>query len=639
MWANHHRSNSFVWPKDGDPPSSWDDRHNEEYLAPNHGRGTELMMTEDQPLPVRSEPVPMDFQAPLHTPYGTAERTYEGFWGAKNLALDRRSLLPDYAIAENEWDRNPRECGKQIAERSLLPYETADSFNSSTGATLVRNADVKDQSVTQYMRFTQKTAPTMYNADPIRVGGAGGGVPRLGPYIGRGGSSKPSWVPGYVGPAGGAMPSAPPVEAELQLPSATRANRQYEEIGNAAGGDSVAYYGDENVNPHRGGRPSLLATEYEDWGHRNGGFVAGGPEWEAGGGVDSTLWNPNDGARYRYMPPQDGANDPVSITGKVSAGPSLDLTPQVGGRSKMSLNYDKMLGGGLTSGMGSDLTNNPQDGGRLSRLIDWDIISSGGASSGVGSDLTHNPQEGGRLSQLINWDIISSGGASSGMGSDLTHNPQKGGRASQLMNWDVVCPGGISSGVGSDESQNPNEGGRPSGYINWSIMLPGGISSGVGSSLENNPSKGGRAPMKRNWQMINPGGLSSGVSGSGCNDIVGGNHWTHTEGCAGYLPPGGSLNQDYGGGDVAFGLEVSPRHPRTSTLSMMIPGMSGGRGTPKIPEMFITLPNTRMNGDGVYDDSPDPVLQIAARSTVASHTLLDFSRKNLDDLAITVPCV
>jgi hypothetical protein len=571
---NHHRPTAASGGcGDRDP---WADRGNEEYLVPPYGRGADMMFTEDEPYPVRSEPVPMDFQAPLHTPYGTAERTYDAFWGHKNALLERRNLLPSYAIAENEWDRNPHEDGKQRAERMLNPYESNETFNAATGADVARTIDTKDAGMTHYARFYQTSNPTAYGADPIMAGGAGGGVPRLGPFIGRGGSAKPSWTPGYVPPAGGAMPAAPPVEPEMQLPSSTRSNRQHEEFGNVTGGDAVASYGDEMINPQIGGRPSLLATEYEYWGQRNGGnLVSGGADWEAGGGADRTIWNPNAGARFRYLPEQGGASDPLAVGGPVAAGPSLDLTPQAGGRPNQRIDFARILPGGLASGVGSSLATNPQDGGRPTRIVNWDNANPGGALSGVGSGLTHNPQEGGRATRLLNFDVV----------------------------------------------------------------LPGGISAGVGSSLGHNPQEGGRASMLKNWQTTHGGGISSGVSGVGISDIVGGEHWARTEGCVGYLPPGGSLNQDYGGGDIAFGLEVSPRTPRVETDSIMIAGTAGGRGPPKIPEMFITLPNTRRNGEGVYDDSPDPVLQVSARSLLGAKALLNFTRKNMDDLAFSVPCI
>ena len=622
----------------GEPAESWADRDNEEYLVSSHGRGADMMFTEDEPYPVRSEPVPMDFQAPLHTPYGTAERTYDDFWGHKNPLLERRNLLPSYAIAENEWDRNPRECGKQISEKTLNPYESESSFNSALGADVARSIDTKSASVTQYMRFYQTDNPTAWGADPVIGGSSGGGVPRLGPYIGKSGSDKPSWTPGYVPPAGGL--SAPPVESEMTLPGATRSNRNHEEFGNVTGGDAVASYGDEFVNPQIGGRPSLLATDYEYWGHRNGGgLVSGGADWEAGGGVDRTLWNPNDGARYRYLPNQDGANDPLSVNGPVSMGPSLDLTPKIGGRPNQKIDFDRVLAGGTTSGVGSGLTHNPQDGGRMTRIMNWENIGSGGAANGVGSGLTHNPQDGGRMTRIMNWENMGSGGATNGVGSGLTHNPQDGGRMTRIINWENIGSGGATSGMGSDLTHNPQAGGRASRLINFDVVLPGGLSSGVGSSLENNPRDGGRVSMLKNWQILNPGGLASGVSGVGISNIIGGEHVTRTEGCVGYLPPGGSLNQDYGGGDVSFGLEVSPRMPREGTTSIMIPGTSGGRGPNLVPERFITLPNTRRNGEGMYDDSPDPLLQVSARSLLGAKALLDFSQKNIDDLAFSVPCI
>jgi hypothetical protein len=208
-----------------------------------------------------------------------------------------------------------------------------------------------------------------------------------------------------------------------------------------------------------------------------------------------------------------------------------------------------------------------------------------------------------------------------------------------IINWDAIGSGGASTGVGSSLQQNPQEGGRATRRINFDRTSPAGLSSGVGSSLQHNPQEGGRISMLKNWQMFNVGGAQSGVSGIECNDIVGGNHWARTEGCPGYLPPGGSLNPDYGGIDVAFGLEVQPRAPRTMVLSNMIPGGAGAGGGPKMPEQFITLPNTQLNGEGCYDDSPDPVLQIAARTTLGSKALLNFSQENIDDLSLVVPCI
>lgn len=593
------------------------------------------MMTEDEPLPSRTEPASMDFQAPLHTPYGTAERTYEGFWGAKNPLLERRELLPDYAVTEYEWDRNPRECGKRRSEFMAQPYEHEGSVAVSAGADLGRTIDVKEASITQYMRYVQKTNPTAYGADPVIGQGAGGGVPVLMPYLGKKGSSKPLFSPGYTPPAGGAMPAAPPVEPGMQLPSATRGNRQYELHGNVTGGNAVSSYGDESINPQRGGRPSLLATEYEHWGHRNGGFVSGGGEWDASG---STIWNPNDGARFRNVVDQDGATEPIMTGSYISEGPSLDRTPKVGGRESKLINFDMTLAGGATTGIGSSLTQNPQAGGRASRYVNWETIGSGGALAGVGSGLQHNPQEGGRMPMLINFDTIIAGGASSGVGSGLQHNPQEGGRTTKLINFDTTHAGGATSGVGSSLQHNPQEGGRTTRLINFSIINAGGTASGVGSSLQHNPQEGGRATKLINFDTIHAGGAQSGVSGIECSDIVGGNHWARTEGCSGYLSPGGSLNPDYGGCDVAFGLEVQPRAPRTETISPMLPGC-GGRGCPKMPDMFVTLPNTQINGEGIYDDSPDPVLQISARSTLGSKALLDFTRANIDDLSFVIPCI
>lgn len=566
LW--NHLPRPPMWPFPGEPAESWDSK-NDKYLSPSYGRNVDEMLTEDQVFPTTNGPKAMDFQAPLHTPYGTAERTWEGFWGENRDGdlSERRPLMPFYTVAENSWDRNPREEGIQFAGRSLQPYEGSNSTAGvSAGAEYARTVGVRELSGNRYYSFVQKTNPTAYFGDPIVGQGAGGQVPILGPYLGKKGTPKPLAVPDYLPPSGGAMPSAGPQEPYMRLPGATRSNRQYEERGNVTGGNAVSAFGDESLNPQVGGRPSLFAIEYEDWGRLNGGFVASG--------ADLNLWNPNDGARYR-MTTLNGPDDPIFSSGGVAAGPSLDQTPMVGGRESMLLNFDQDGGGGAQSGIGSGLQQNPQVGGRLTRLINFDQVGSGGSLSGVGSGLQQNPQKGGRNTRLLNFDRILSGGAQAGIGSSLQQNPQVGGRASMLKNFDTTHHGG---------SQNQNNG------------------------LET-------------------------------NDIKGGNRWTKTEGWVGYVSPAGAKNPDYGGIDIAFGLEVQPRAPRTELPSSLIAGASGRGGGPKMPEMFITLPNTQKNGDGVYDDTPDPILQISARRTLGAQRLLDFTKANLDDLSFTVPCV
>ena len=120
--------------------------------------------------------------------------------------------------------------------------------------------------------------------------------------------------------------------------------------------------------------------------------------------------------------------------------------------------------------------------------------------------------------------------------------------------------------------------------------------------------------------------------------ITGGNKWARTDGVVGRVPLPGFQNQDYGGTDVAFGLQVGPRQHRTEQTSIMLPGASGRGGDAVIPEQFVISPTTARNVDGCYDDTPDPVLQIAARRTMGSHKLLDFSKENLDDLSFERPC-
>lgn len=494
---NHRRTQGAAWP---DSDHTWADRGNEDYLAPMTGRrGCSFAVTEDEPLPNRAEPASMDFQAPLHTPYATGERSYEEFWGPECAgALETRPMLPSYVLAENSWDRNPKEYLKQKAMMTECnPYEKEGCFNGANGACFARDDSVKGQSFVRYDRFSQNSNPTAYNADPIRTGGSGGGVPMLGNFIGKSSRDRPRFLPAYVPPAGGGLPNAPPVEACVRLPPHTRSLKQYEDVGAPVAGSTE--YGGECVNPHVGGRSSLLSPE---------------DRYEHGG--------------------------QTVTAGFVAEGPSLDVTPQAGGRERMAGQFDELPGvGAASSGVGAgEECNDLRDGARSSRIIDFDAV-------------------------------------------------------------------------------------------------PLGRSAGVGSSLGENPVRGGRQSRLKDWFLGLFGGASSGVSGVGCNDIKGGNRSTRSEGCAGYLPPGGSLNPDYGGIDLAFGFEVSPRERRREGAA--IGGASGRGGTRIMPEKFVTLPNTRMNGDGVYDGSPEPIMQCAARSACGAGALLDFSKTNLDELSFFVP--
>jgi hypothetical protein len=114
-------------------------------------RGRDLMITEEEPLPSRNTPAAMDFQAPLHTPFGTAIRTSTEFWGPQSKAeilANRRTLLPPWVLAEHDWDRNPRECGRKAAAMSADVYADGDpnAVSLASGATLARSVDVRELS-------------------------------------------------------------------------------------------------------------------------------------------------------------------------------------------------------------------------------------------------------------------------------------------------------------------------------------------------------------------------------------------------------------------------------------------------------------------------------------------------------------
>jgi hypothetical protein len=415
--------------------------------------------------------------------------------------LERRPLVPEYVFAEHEWDMNPRECGLRKSYETMNPYENSESVEWATGENLARSVDVREMSINRYGSFAQSTNPTAYGADPLIGNGAGGMGPVLGPYIGKKGTPKPT-VPDYVGPAGASSPMGPP-EADIQLPSATRSNRTYEQYGNVTGG-FVSDYGSEGVNPFVGGRASQIVGDYETWTGVTGGYVPSG--------ADISINDPSKGARFR-MPGSQGAFDPI-----ITAGPP------------------------------------------------------GGGSFG---SLDVNPVDGGRVRNLINFQRIIAGGATTGMGSSLSENPQEGGRPSKLLNF----------------------------------------------------------------QRILAGGASSGVSGLETNDVRGGNRWTRTEGFATPVSiPGRSGGY---GGEISYGIEVPAKarlNDQKSSIGFSFAGAQG-RGNPLAPQNFVTLPKTAYSESHQYDDSPDPVLQIAARSTIGAKSLLDFSRVNLDDLAVVVPCI
>jgi len=580
----------------GEPSESWVDKP--DIYAKQTGRGTDFMVSEDEVLPTRRDPASMDFDAPLHTPYGTAERTDVDFWGPnKDLLMERRSLLPSFVLAEHEWDRNPRECGLKASYLKPDPYESQGSVSWAQGANLSRSVDVRQLSGNRYASFTQKTNPTVFGADPIIGNGQGGMGPVLMPFLGKKGTAKGP-VPDYVPPAGGALPSAGNLAAEYTLPAATRSMRTHEESGNITGG-LVSDYGNESVNPYEGARVRNL-LEYEEDGWFNGGFVASGN--------DLTINDPNAGARWRQVLTRSGGDEAIFTGSQISTGPSLDMTPYEGGRERMLADsqLDTRGNGGSSSGVGSSLEQNPQDGGRGRMLFQWDTIGLGGATSGIASGLDQNPQDGGRSRMLMEAMLDTTGnpGARFGMGSSLIENPQDGGRVSRLLNFDTIGLGGTLMGVGSSIDQNPQDGGRVSRLLNFDRVIAGGALTGVG--------------------------------GIECSDILGGNRWTRTDGVSGRAPSGGFQGAYYGG-EFAYGAEIGPREHRQEVTSIMIPGAMG-HGSPLAPEVFVTLPTTISNAGGIWDDTPDPVLQQAARSTMGSKFLLNFTRANMDELAVDRPC-
>ena len=600
-------------PSGSEPPETWVDRETLWGALPyGHGRGADDIMTNDDPTPTRSHPASMNFSAPLHTPYGTAEATDIDFWGPNpDLLAERRPLLPDYALSEHSWDsRNPHECGLRNALD--MPDVYADSNDISKGresvswadgATLARTVDVKEMSENRYFHVTQTTNPTAYAADPIIGNGAGGMGPTLGNYLGKKGTPKPSGVPDYIPPAGGAMTSAGPLMPQYRLPGATRSNRTHSIQPGVTGG-FVANYGNETVNPQIGQRLKKH-VDFESRGGITGGYIASG--------ADTTFGGPNG---------KEQMNDMLA-----------------GARFRLGNgNFETMGNARFGVSAGTDLSRVPQVGGRPGKRINFDTTGLGGPSSGVGSDLSQVPQVGGRPGHRLNFTNTVGIAGGHSVSADLSQVPQVGGRPGRRLNFTNTM--GIAGGhsVGADLSQVPQVGGRPGKRLNFDTTKNGGALSGMGADLSQVPQVGGRASRFINFETMTNGGASSGVNGIECNDILGGTHYTHSEGVVGYVAPAGAMNQDYGGLDVAYGITVDsrPRYAKEVT-SVMLPGVSG-RGTPVAPEFFITLPNTQMNANGVYDDTPDPTLQIAARSTLGAQALLNFSRENLDELSIHRTC-
>ena len=367
------------------------------------GRGADLDQTEDEPVPSRREPASMDYSAPLHTPYGTSDRTWEQFYGKnRNPMLERRPLMPSFVFAEHEWDTNPRESNLRASYTVDRPYEMDGSIGWAEGENIARSVDVRAMSNNRYASFAQKSNPTAYNADPIIGNGQGGMGPVLGPYIGKKGTPKPTVPdrPGIAGTSAGGVP----MDAEFWLPGATRSNRTHSETGNITGG-FVADYGAETINPYQGGRISNR-TAMEEY----------------------TVWNASGG--------------PIGSFG------GEDQNPQEGGRVRMPGNFQIVSNAGGRIGVGSSLENNPQEGGRIRIPSNFQTIKSGGASSGVSgmetNDITggnHWARTGGVAGRMPN------ASRSGGYGGEIAYGLEVFSKAHRTEGTSIMFAG--ASGRGS----------------------------------------------------------------------------------------------------------------------------------------------------------------------------------------------
>lgn len=175
--------------------------------------------------------------------------------------------------------------------------------------------------------------------------------------------------------------------------------------------------------------------------------------------------------------------------------------------------------------------------------------------------------------------------------------------------------------------------------FNFETMGLGGALSGVGATEEHNPLEGGRVPFNINFDTVGNGGSLSGMSGVETSDVMGGARRTKTTGIPGIVPQiGGGQMGSYYGGEIAYGWEIGPRAHRTEGAAIIIPGVSGRGGDAVFPDHFLVTSTTARNANGNVDDTPDPVLQIAARKTLGAQALLNFSKENLDDLSIVSVC-
>jgi hypothetical protein len=534
------------------PANSWEpsaqDALRDDIFDKAASRGNEGLTTGDDAdyfVPSKSEPSAMSFQSPMHLPYGNSERTWEQFWGPNpDLLMERRSLLPTYVTAEyNQWDRNPYENGLQKSfakpKNPWVEDEERD-LDWGTGASSARSNDVKTLGINRYYSFAQKSNPTAYGADPIVNSSQGSMPPILLAYTGK--RIKDNVVPDYIPPPQGSTQN-PAVAPEMFLPAQSRNPYQPGSWGQGKGSGSgfVNDYGSISVNPMEGPRLRKNLDNWEQWGLANGGYVSSG--------ADSTVNDWQRGGRYRINLTQ-GGQEPIFSGALINNGPSLDLTPMLGGRIKFPINFDTVLSGGLLTG--------------------------GQNYSGVAS-----------------FD---------------------GSRGRRPTEFEQYASGGLQGGVYTGLDTNPNAGGRPSMRLNFETVLAGGITSG-------------------------------GLSGAETNDPIGGIKLPHSCGVAQHLPIPG-MPTSYYGGEETQGENV-PARPRMtgawSSPALSIPGTSPASGGPSAsyisPDVFVTKPNTTLNEVQSYDDTPDPVLQMAARSPLGARALLNFTKDNLDDLTFERPCL
>jgi len=274
---------------------------------------------EDDVFRTRQTPASMTFDAPLHLPYGTAERTSKDFWGddVDLYMVEKRPMLPDYAVAENPWDRNPRECGLQRSFQQAEPYMNCHEKEGlwSTGAELARSVDVRVKSLDQFGNFVT-TKTEKLGADPIIGNGAGGMGPVLGPHLAP--HVRSGVHSDYIGPAGGAMAPARASDPQYNLPAATRSPKLWYSAGTTITGGFVGEAGSLVENPQEGGRPSQIVDFEQPV------YVTGGALQPAG---DSMVMNDPLGEGRPRMSKED-LDQPIFTASNAQVGSSLLENPR-----------------------------------------------------------------------------------------------------------------------------------------------------------------------------------------------------------------------------------------------------------------------------------------------------------------------